>query len=129
MATPFLLYYRLRQNETGKPLNSRIAAEKVSMEIEHCYFPENLLYDSENHTWARVSKSEVTVGITSLLASLAGRMLSCRPKTIGYAVNRSLSLATLESQRFVGPAPSPLSGVLLEVNQRIVQNPKLLNDS
>ena len=100
------------------------------MEIEHCNFPDNLLYDPENHTWARISKTgEVTVGITSLLASLAGRIVSCRPKPVGHVVNRSGNLGTIESQRFVGPAPSPLTGIVVEVNEKIVQNPKLLNDS
>jgi glycine cleavage system H protein len=100
------------------------------MEIEHCNFPDNLLYDSENNTWVNLSNTgEVLVGITSLLASLAGRLVQFRPKPVGSTITKGRSLGTLESGKFVGPVPSPLTGVILETNERVVQNPKILNDS
>ncbi len=100
------------------------------MQIEHCNFPDNLLYDTENNTWVNLSKTgEVLVGITSLLASLAGRLVQLRPKPVGSTVTKGASLGTLESEKFVGPVPSPLTGVILEINGQVVQNPKILNDA
>ncbi len=100
------------------------------MEIEHCNFPDNLLYDTENNTWVNLSKTgEVLVGITSLLASLAGRLVQLRPKLAGSTITKGASLGTLESEKFIGPVPSPLTGVILEVNEQVVQNPKILNDA
>src|SRR5437867_5382019 len=100
------------------------------MEIEHCNFPDNLLYDTENNTWVNLSKTgEVLVGITSLLASLAGRLVQLKPKPVGSTIIKGTSLGTLESQKFVGPIPSPLTGVILEINEQVVQNPKILNDA
>ena len=100
------------------------------MEIDHCVFPDMLLYDSENNTWANVSKNgEVTLGITSILAAIAGRLTSFRPKAIGSIVTKGGRLATLENERFVGPAPSPFSGEILATNGQAAVNPKLLNDS
>src|SRR6266700_2983708 len=99
------------------------------MEIDYCSFPDGLLYDSENNTWANALKTgEVTVGITSILAAIAGRLASFRPKPLGSIVARGSSLATLENDRFVGPVPSPLTGIILETNEQAALTPKLVND-
>ncbi len=103
---------------------------RFAMEIDHCVFPDSLLYDSENNTWANALKTgEVTLGITSLLAAIAGRLTSFRPKPIGSVVAKGSSLATLENERFVGPVPSPLTGIILATNEQAAVMPKLVNDS
>ena len=99
------------------------------MEIDHCYFPEELLYDPENHIWAKITDNGVTIGITSILSAIAGRLTSARPKNSGRIVAKGASLATLESERFVGPVPSPFTGTILETNGRLIEQPKILNDS
>ena len=100
------------------------------MEIDHCVFPDGLLYDSENNTWANASKTgEVTVGITSILAAIAGKFTSLRPKPPGSIVAKGSSLGTLENERFVGPIPSPLTGIILATNEQAANTPKLMNDS
>ncbi len=100
------------------------------MEIEHCSFPDDLLYDPENNTWARVTTDvEVVVGVTSLLSAIAGRLTSARLKNLGSLVARGRSLGTLESERFVGPIPSPFTGTVLNVNELVREKPRVLNDS
>ncbi len=100
------------------------------MELDHCVFPDDLLYDLENNTWLRVdSKVEITVGVTSLLSAIAGRLIRAKLKPVGVSVERHQSLGTLESERFVGPIPSPVSGVLVEMNLKIVERPRTINDS
>ena len=100
------------------------------MEIDHCLFPDGLLYDPENNTWSNIVKNyEVTVGVTSIISSIAGRLTSFRPKPVGSMVARGTSLGTLESEKFVGPVPSPLSGEILETNVDATALPKLVNDS
>ena len=100
------------------------------MEIDHCLFPDNLLYDVENNTWTRRrGETDVTIGITSILSGLAGKFISARFKQAGVELQRGRSLGTLESLRFVGPVPSPFSGTILEANTSAIKRPKLLNDS
>jgi TusA-related sulfurtransferase len=48
---------------------------------------------------------------------------------VGTRVERGSSLGTLESLKFVGPIPSPISGIVLAVNSEVVKRPKLLNDA
>jgi len=100
------------------------------LEIDHCVFPDDLLYDLENNTWLRIEESgEVTVGVTSVLPAIAGKLTLARLKSAEVAIQRGQSLGTLESLKFVGPIPSPVSGMLLKTNGLIVDRPGIINDS
>ncbi len=100
------------------------------MEIDHCPFPDDLLFDIENNTWVRTRDgTDIVIGITSILSGLAGKFTSVRLKHPSLEVQRGRSLGTLESLRFVSPIPSPLSGTILETNTLVSQRPKLMNDS
>ena len=100
------------------------------MEIDHCVFPDDLLYDLENNTWLRIEENgEVTVGVTSVLPAIAGKLTTTRLKSSEVTIHRGQSLGTLESLKFVGPVPSPVSGILLKSNGLIVDRPRLINDS
>ena len=99
------------------------------MEIDHCVFPDDLLYDVENNTWVRLVGGGAIVGITSLLSAVAGKLTSVRLRAAGLGVDRGRSLGTLESGRLVGPIPSPISGTITETNAFVLRSPKILNDS
>jgi glycine cleavage system H protein len=100
------------------------------LEIDHCVFPDDLFYDVENNTWLRIDKDEiVTIGVTSILSALAGRLIRAKLKLIGTSMERGQSLGTLESEKFVGPIPSPVSGSILQTNSEIVTSPRVINDS
>jgi len=100
------------------------------LEIDHCVFPDDLLYDLENNTWLRMEENgDVTVGVTSVLPAIAGKLTQARLKSPEVTIQRGRSLGTLESLKFVGPVPSPVSGILLKTNGLIVDRPKIINDS
>ena len=100
------------------------------MEIDHCVFPDDLLYDLDNNTWLRVEENgDVVIGFTSLLPGIAGKFTQARLKTAGVDIQRGQSLGTLESEKFVGPIPSPVSGVLLKANSLVADRPRVINDS
>jgi len=100
------------------------------LEIDHCFFPDDLLYDLDNNTWLRVEENgEVTVGVTSVLPAIAGKLTLAKLKAVGADLRRGQSLGTLESQKFVGPIPSPVSGNVLKTNGLLVDRPRIVNDS
>ena len=89
-----------------------------------------MLYDVENNTWMRIEADDrVIIGVTSILSAIAGKLVRARLKTRGLSVERNQSLGTLESERFVGPIPSPVSGLVIESNQNIIDRPKTINES
>ncbi len=88
------------------------------------------MYDLEGNTWITgKDMGEVTVGVTSLLSAIAGKFTSARLRPTGTRRERGNSLGTLESLKFVGPIPSPISGIVSSVNADVVNRPKLLNDA
>jgi glycine cleavage system H protein len=99
------------------------------MRIDNCSFPENLLYDTENFVWIRDKEREnVTIGITIILASVAGRLSSIKLKPIGTKVEKGRSCGVLESVKYFGVVRTPISGTIVDVNKSLMDTPKLAND-
>lgn len=96
--------------------------------INGCNLPEDLYYLTEKHVWARPEGGGiVTVGISDVAQHLAGNVLSLTAKKVGRTVPRGQSVATIESAKWVGPVPTPVSGEIVEVNEAVKQNPRVLN--
>ena len=114
------------------------------MKIDHCLFPEGFLYDLENFVWAKVendndnnkndnassdsSSKKFTIGVTPILASIAGKFTMIKLKPIGTEVGKGKSIGSVESVRYFGIARAPISGKILQVNENLLANPKLAND-
>ncbi|TMI60038.1 glycine cleavage system protein H, partial [Candidatus Bathyarchaeota archaeon] len=60
------------------------------MIIDYCEFPNDLLYDYDGSTWIRIDPdgSKATVGLTSLMMGIAGKLSSIRTKPVGTIVSR-----------------------------------------
>lgn len=97
--------------------------------IRGCNLPEDLYYHLEKHVWAKpVGNGVVRVGITSVAAKLSGGKLAAitvKAKNIGQEVKQGKSIATLESSKFVGPVPAPVSGILERANEKIAADPNV----
>lgn len=99
------------------------------MKIESCVFPEDLLYDVENLVWANTKSSKlVTIGITALLSSISGRISTIKIKDTGTIIENGKVLATIESNKYFGVIRAPFTGTIIEINDSILQRPKLVND-
>lgn len=100
------------------------------MEIDHCSFPEDILYDPDNFVWAKIENdSLVRVGINSILSSLAGKLSKVNLKGVNMDIMRGRSLGTIESGKYFGVVRSPVTGSIVEINEAVVSNPRLVNDS
>ena len=107
------------------------------MKIDHCFFPEGLLYDLDNFVWIKEeaeasnpsnSMRKYTLGITPILTSLAGKLTQIKLKAAGSEVRKGKSIGSIESLRYFGIARSPIDGKIAEVNENLRFNPKLAND-
>ncbi len=97
--------------------------------VRGCNLPEELYYLVEKHVWAKpLDGGVVRVGITSVAGKLSGGKLAAitvKAKNIGQEVKQTKSLATVESSKFVGPVPAPITGILLKANDKLVNDPNL----
>lgn len=82
-----------------------------------CVIPEDLLYDVEMHVWVRMDSATAVLGMTDVAQSMGGRLVQVSWKKTGRNYVRGRSLAVIESAKWVGPFPTPLTAELLEVNE------------
>jgi glycine cleavage system H protein len=98
-------------------------------EIHGCELPEELYYLVDKHVWARpMEEGVVRVGITSVAAKLSGGKLAAvtvSARKVGKEVPQGKSVATLESSKYVGPVPSPVTGTLVRGNDALAGAPDL----
>jgi glycine cleavage system H protein len=98
-----------------------------------CQFPDDLLYaidESKNvFVWLRDNgDGTFTIGMVSMAAAVAGRLVSYTPKRVGSVIGQFKSVAVVESSKWVGPVPTPLTGEVVEVNEELRRTPTLANE-
>lgn len=96
---------------------SRHDAELAQPNHYGCVIPADLLYDVEMDVWIRLDDDVATVGMTDPAQTRCGKLVMVDFRKVGKQVRRGRGLATIESAKWVGPIPSPLSGEILEVNE------------
>lgn len=99
-----------------------------NMEINRCIFPEGLLYDTEGLVWVKNKDKLITIGVTTILTAIAGRLSKVKIKQVGTKIERGKSIGTLESLKYFGAVRSPISGKIVEINDSIIIRPKTVND-
>lgn len=100
------------------------------MNIEHCEFPDDLLYEGEGLVWVRPPESDdVVVGITSIYAAVAGRLNRVTAKPLGVVYERGAAIGMIESGKYFGPIRAPVRGVLGEVNETVLRRPRIMSDA
>jgi glycine cleavage system H protein len=90
-------------------------------------YPDDLRYHRE-HDWARVEGDEAVLGITWFAADALGELVHFEPPEPGATVAKDSSYGEVESVKAVSDLIAPLSGELLEVNQKVVDAPETVND-
>ena len=90
-------------------------------------YPEDLLYHAE-HDWARIDGDEAVLGITWYAADALGELVHYEPPDEGSSVSKDQSYGEVESVKAVSDLISPLSGEVLEVNQKVVDAPETVNE-
>ena len=101
------------------------------MQISHCNFPEGIFYDLDNFVWIRTDdkySSIVTLGVTPILISLAGKLSKIKLKDIGTTIEKNKSVGSIESIRYFGMVKCPVKGEIISVNDTLTHSPKIAND-
>ncbi|MFH1018429.1 MAG: glycine cleavage system protein GcvH [Pseudomonadota bacterium] len=91
--------------------------------------PEDLRY-TKDHEWARLDKAKkiVTVGVTDYAQEKMGDVVYVELPDEGDQVIQSEPFGSVESVKAVSDLFSPVSGVVAEVNDTLVDTPEAVND-
>ena len=90
-------------------------------------YPDDLRYHPE-HDWARVDGDEALLGITWFAQDALGELVHFEAPEVGATVSKDASYAEVESVKAVSDVVAPLSGEVLEVNQKVVDEPETVNE-
>lgn len=98
------------------------------MEFNGCEFRSELYYDDEYQIWARrEDDGTLTVGMTDISQSIAGKILHVRVRRPGTRRPPGKPVATIESGKWAGPVPNIFDCVIVEANEEVLEDPNLLN--
>ena len=90
-------------------------------------YPEDLRYHRE-HDWARIEGDEAVLGITWYAQDALGELVHFEAPEAGARVTRDSAYAEVESVKAVSDVIAPLSGEVLEVNQKALDEPETINE-
>jgi glycine cleavage system H protein len=90
-------------------------------------YPADLKYHRE-HEWARLDEDEAVLGITWFAQDALGELVHYEPPNEGDSISKDSPYGEVESVKAVSDVIAPLSGEVVEVNKKVVDEPETVND-
>lgn len=88
--------------------------------------PSELKY-SKDHEWIRVEGDTGYVGISDFAQGELGDIVFVEIETVGEILDRDSVFGTVEAVKTVSDLFMPVSGEVLEINEKLASNPELVN--
>ena len=90
-------------------------------------YPEDLYY-TKDHEWARVEGDRATIGITDYAQKELGDIVYVELPEVGRKVKAGEELCSIDSVKASSPVYAPLSGEVVEVNEKLNDAPETINN-
>lgn len=91
-------------------------------------YPGNLKYTKE-HEWVRIEGERAYIGITDHAQDELGDVVYVELPQVGRTVAQEEAFAVVESVKAVSDIYAPVSGEVVEVNEKLNDEPELINQS
>ncbi|HRD23066.1 MAG TPA: glycine cleavage system protein GcvH [Candidatus Hydrothermia bacterium] len=89
--------------------------------------PDDLKYTRE-HEWVKVLDKDIAViGVTDFAQSELSDVVYVELPAVNKKVNKGEEVASVEAVKTVASVYSPVSGEVIEVNERLKDDPSLIN--
>lgn len=88
---------------------------------------EGLLY-SKSHEWVKEENGVYLIGLTDYAQSALGDLVFVNLPEEGDEVTKGESFSDVESVKAVSDVYSPLTGVVAEINEEILDSPEKINE-
>ncbi len=90
--------------------------------------PEDLKY-TDTHEWVKTEDEIATVGITDYAQAELGEKVFVELPKVGASARRGEVFGSVESFKAVSDLVSPVTGEVVEVNEKVVNDPELISRS
>ena len=85
---------------------------------------------SEDHTWVKVQDEDlVTIGITDFAQEQLGDLVYIELPKVGHQFVRGDKISVIESVKSASDLIAPVSAEIVEVNDRLEDDPELVSDN
>lgn len=89
--------------------------------------PKELLY-AKSHEWVKKEDGTVLIGITDYAQDALGDLVFVNLPEVGDEVVMGEPFGDVESVKAVSDVYSPVSGVVKEINEALLDQPELINE-
>jgi glycine cleavage system H protein len=89
--------------------------------------PEGYYY-TRDHIWIKLEDSVVTLGVTDYGQKKLRDVVHIELPNIGQSIEEGETLAVIESIKASVEIHSPVSGRVVKVNSKLIDNPELINE-
>jgi glycine cleavage system H protein len=84
---------------------------------------------STSHEWVLLEKNIATIGISKDAEALLGEIVYVELPAVGKEVKKEEAVGLLEASKAALDLYAPLSGKVVECNEKVQKNPSLINKS
>ena len=95
-------------------------------EIKGYNMPDELFYHEE-HSWAKVEGTKVTVGMTDMFQKEAGDIVFVDLPEEEDEVSQGETCGKIQSRKWIGKLVAPISGEITEINEEMEEDTSLIN--
>ena len=88
--------------------------------------PQDLRYHKE-HEWIRVEGNKATLGISNFAQDALGDVVFIDLPDVGTNLAAEAELGEVESTKATSTIYSPVTGLVVQINQELEEHPELLN--
>ncbi|MCW4020069.1 MAG: glycine cleavage system protein GcvH [Candidatus Bathyarchaeota archaeon] len=97
------------------------------VKVDDLEVPESLYY-SKDWMWLKVEDGKVRVGITDYAQKQLNQVVFAELPSVGDQAVKDEPFGTVESVKSVSDLVAPVSGEIVEVNEKVSNSPETLND-
>ncbi|MDR1474673.1 MAG: glycine cleavage system protein GcvH [Endomicrobium sp.] len=90
--------------------------------------PQDLLY-TKTHEWVKVEENKVKIGITDFAQHEITDVVHVELPEVGRGIKKEQPAAVVESVKSAFDIYAPVSGKIVEVNDKVLGSPELVNSS
>ena len=84
---------------------------------------------SEDHAWVKVQDEDlVTIGITDFAQEQLGDLVYIELPKVGHECSRGDNISVIESVKSASDLVAPVSGEIVEVNNKLEDDPELVSE-
>lgn len=91
-------------------------------------FPSELYYSNE-HVWVKVDGDEAYIGVTDFAQEQLGEILFVEMPEVEDEITAGKAFGVVESSKKASDVLAPISGEVLEVNEKLDDEPEYINEN